>query len=102
MLLRQGFGRRVTQDVESFRISLHEAVLDAVVHHLDEMASAAGPGMDVTLLGARVAIGAARSSRQVAQPGSERGKDRVEAVDNVLLAADHHAIAPLQAPDPAA
>jgi hypothetical protein len=35
----------VSQDVEAFGVRRHEAVLDAVVHHLDEVAGAATPTM---------------------------------------------------------
>ena len=33
----------VLEDVEAFGISLHQAVLDPVVHHLHEVAGAEGP-----------------------------------------------------------
>src|SRR6185503_20151803 len=38
MFFRQRAGRRITEDVESLRIGLHQPVLDAVVDHLDEVA----------------------------------------------------------------
>src|SRR6266545_5712023 len=58
--------------------------------------------MDVTALGAWVAAISAWRSRHVSHPGRERRKDRVEAVDDILLAADHHAVAAFQTPDAAA
>src|SRR5438270_10063235 len=54
-----GLWQRLTiglfQNLESLRVSLHEAVLDAIVHHLDEVACAVRPRMDVTALCTRVA-----------------------------------------------
>ena len=61
----------VLQDVEALGHRLHHAVLDAVVDHLDEMAGAARPGMEVALLGAGVAALAARRS-----PGCRRARAR--------------------------
>src|SRR5206468_10412 len=55
MLRRQLVAARMPQDVEAFGVRLHEAVLDAVVHHLHEMAGPVGTGMQVTLLDARIA-----------------------------------------------
>ena len=71
----------VLQDVEALGIGLHQAVLDAVVDHLDEMAGAAGPGMEIALLDARIAAVAARRARDVAEPGRQRREDRIEPVD---------------------
>src|SRR5580698_785404 len=79
----------------------HHAVLDAVVHHLDEVPGAVRPAVQVTLLG-----GAARS-----QPGGRlrgalaRGdgqEDRVQPPHRLVLAADHQAVATVQSPDAAA
>ena len=64
----------VLQDVEALGDGLHHAVLDAVVDHLDEMAGAARPGMEVALLDAGVAAVAARAS-----PGCRRGRARARA-----------------------
>jgi hypothetical protein len=60
------------------------------------------PRMDVTALCAWVAAIPAWRSRHVSHSWCERGKDRVEAVDDILLAADHHAVATFQTPDAAA
>ena len=51
MLFRQLRGVRIAKDVEALGIGLHEAVLDAVVHHLDEMACAARAAVHVPLFG---------------------------------------------------
>ena len=91
----------VAQDVEAFGIGLHQAVLDAVMHHLDEVPGAGRTGVDVAALGAGIAFLAARCARDIAEPGRERREDRIEVIHRRLLAADHHAIAALDAPDAA-
>ena len=60
MLRADARGVGVAQDVEALGIGLHQAVFDAVVHHLDEMAGAAGAGVQVAFLDAGVASLAAR------------------------------------------
>src|SRR4051794_28291227 len=73
------------------------------MHHLDEMAGAVGPAMQIAELGsAGWQLFAAGGRRYLAFAGSERRKDRIEALDDRLLAADHHAIAPLEPPYSAA
>src|SRR5579871_1130393 len=91
-------GRGVFQDIETLSIGLHKAVFDPVMHHLDEMARTGRSGVDIAALDTRIAAVSARGSRHVALTRSEGGKDRIEAVDYVLLAADHHAVAALQTP----
>ena len=86
------------QDVEALGHRLHHAVLDAVVDHLHEVAGAAGPGVQVALLGARVAPLAAGGGGDVAFARRQRGEDGIEALDDRLLAADHQAVAALEAP----
>ena len=90
------------QDVEALGHRLHHAVLDAVVDHLDEMAGAARPGMEVALLDAGVAAVAPAGRRDVAAAGRERLEDRVEPPHGRRLAADHQAVAALEPPHPAA
>ena len=92
----------VLQDVEALGHRLHHAVLDAIVDHLDEMAGAARPGMEVALLHPRVVAVAAAGRRDVAAAGRERPEDRVEPPHGRRLAADHQAVAALEPPHPAA
>src|SRR5262249_32133332 len=101
MIGRQGLDIRVPEDVESLRIGLHQAIFDAVMDHLDEMSGANRAGMDIALLDAGIAAVASRRARDVAGTGRECGEDRIEPVDDWLVAADHHAITALQAPDAA-
>src|SRR5215471_12997912 len=100
--LRQHVGPCVLEDVETLRVRLHQAILDPIVHHLHEMAGAVRPGMDVAAPDARVASVSAWGCRHVANSRREGAKDRVEAVDDLLFAADHHAVPALQTPHAAA
>ena len=102
MLGRQARGIGVAQNVEALGVGLHHAVFDAVVHHLDEMAGAARAGMDIAALDARIAAARGRACAEYRRARRERGEDRVEPLDLRLVAADHHAVAALEAPDAAA
>ena len=70
-------------DREAFGIGLHHAVLDPVVDHLGEVTRAVGTDMAPALVGGR---------RQTLEQRPER-------FDGRRLAANHHAVAFLQAPD---
>src|SRR6516165_4022856 len=93
---------RGAQHTKSFGIGGHDAVLDAVVHHLDEMPGPVRPAMQVTLFGGAAQLLASRRTRDVASSWRERREDRVETFDYLRLAADHHAIAALEPPHTAA
>src|ERR1700683_3780531 len=71
------------------------------MHHLDEVPGAGRTGMNVASLGAGIAFLPARCARNITEPGSERGEDRIEVIHSCLRAADHHAIAALDTPDAA-
>ena len=73
-------------DGEAFGDGLHHAVLDTVVHHLDEVSRAMFPNPTPTRIRA----------------GRERFKDRAMMLHHRFVAADHHAIAFGDAPDAAA
>src|SRR4051794_14154314 len=102
MLFGQGRAGCVLHDVEAFGKGLHHAVLDAVVDHLDEVSGAGGPGVKVTLLDAMDVAAWLWRTRDVAEPGRQRGEDGIEARNRFLVAADHEAIATVQPPDAAA
>jgi hypothetical protein len=70
--------------LEPFGVRLHEAVLDAVVDHLHEVAGAVIANAEVAIL------------------RCEREKDRLQVPADLAVAADHQAIAFLEAPDTAA
>ena len=66
------------------------------------MAGAVRSGMDVTVLGARIAAVTARRARHVTGTWRQRFEDRIELVDDIFRAADHHAVAAFEPPDAAA
>ena len=101
MRLLADIGR--AQNAETFGIGRHQPVFDAVVHHLDEMAGAVWPAMQIALLGrAGAQFLASRRGRDVAPAGGQGRKNRIETLNHRLFAADHHAVAALQPPHPAA
>src|SRR5262245_10209875 len=92
---------RVAHDVEAFGVGLHQAVLDAVVNHLDEMTRACGAAMQITFFRRALYVLAARSAGDPPSTGREGFEDRLEAPEDLFLAADHQTIAALGAPDAA-
>src|SRR5437773_11002125 len=89
------------QYAETFRIRGHDAVLDAVVNHLDEMAGAVRSAVEVALLGRTGDVVAPRRAFDVASARCEARKNWVETLHRRRLAADHHAVAALKSPDAA-
>ncbi len=92
----------MAQDVEPFRIGRHHSVLDAVVDHLHEVPRAVGAAMQEALL--RGGDGAAAAGRAPGRAGAgrERFEDRLQVLDDGGFAADHQAVAPIDAGDAAA
>ena len=88
--------------MEAFGIGLHQPVFDAVMHHLHEVARAVGPAMGVTLLGPLVGVLAAGGKGNVADARRQGFEDRVQVIDDRLVAADHQAVSAIQPPDAAA
>src|SRR5207247_850082 len=80
----------------------HDPVLYSVVDHLHEVAAAVRPAVEIPALGGAVYGLPPRSAGDTARAGSERGKDRIEALHHGVLAADHQAISALAPPDAAA
>src|SRR5205807_4642620 len=78
------------------------AVLDAVVNHLHEVPGAVGPAVQVAVLRrGGLAVATRRPWRRL-DAGGDGAEDGVQVADDLVLAADHQAVAPLDAPDPAA
>jgi hypothetical protein len=73
----------VLHDLEALRVGLHQAVLDAVVHHLHEVACAG------------------RADVRVAVLRREAPEDRLEPLHGLVVPADHQAEADLEPPDAA-
>src|SRR4051794_22611864 len=101
MLFRQSGDIGVLENVKTLGIGLHQAVLDAVMDHLDEVTGADRTCMDIALLDPRVTSVAAIGPWNIADTRRQCLEDRVEPVDDFLVAADHHAIAALDTPDAA-
>src|SRR5262245_19993895 len=92
----------VAQNVHSFGVCGHEAVLDPVVNHLDEVTGAARPAVQVTELSGAADLLAPGCGRNVARTWCQRLEDGIEMPHGLLRPANHHAVAALQAPDAAA
>ena len=69
--------------------------------HFHEMAGADGTGVQITAFDARIASLAVGRLGDRARAMRQGREYRVQAVDDILFAADHHAIAALQPPDTA-
>ena len=92
----------LVQDVEAFGIGRHDSVLDAVVDHLDEMPGPVRAAMQKALFGAAAACFSSGGRRCGASAGRECRKDRLQVPDNVVLAANHQAVAAVEPGDAAA
>src|SRR6266566_5188830 len=92
----------VPENVEALCVSGHQAVLDAVVDHFDEMAGAGRTAVEIAFLGSAPGLFTSRSAVNIATTGRERFKNGIETLYDGGLAADHLTIAPLEAPDAAA
>src|SRR3982074_69976 len=92
----------MAQNVHPLRVCGHDAVLDPIVDHLDEMTSATLPAMQVAEFGSPTDLLASGCKGDVARARRQRLEDRIEVPHGCLRSADHHAVAALQAPDAAA
>src|SRR2546426_326518 len=81
------------KDSQSFAICRHDPVLDSVVYHLDKVTGAAWTAMQITLFCGAGELFPPRRTSDVAGPGSEGGKNWVEALNRAGLTANHQAIA---------
>ena len=94
VLRREFLGVGRLEDVETFGVGLHQAVLDAVVDHLHVVAGARGAAVEVAVLGGRAGDGlAAGGALDVADARGQRLEDRVEVLHGLIRAAHHHAVA---------
>src|SRR5439155_14877611 len=69
-------GVGVMQDVQALGVGGHDAVLDAVVNHLHEMAGAGRPTVQIAVLGRAADPLAPRQPRRRLPAGRQRGEDR--------------------------
>src|SRR5712692_9879489 len=90
------------EDVQALSVGRHQAVLDAVVDHFDEVASAGRAAVQIAFLGGASYLVAAGGAINIAAARSECFENRIETSHDVGLAADHLAIAAFEAPNAAA
>ena len=90
------------QNTNPFRIRGHDSVFDPVMDHLHKMAGAVRPAMQITLFGRTAKFVPAGRARYFASARREGGENRIEMLNYLCVATDHHAITTFQAPDAAA
>ena len=89
-------------DAEALGVGGHDAVLDPVVDHLDEVPCTGRAAVEPPLLGRRRVTCATRRSRGRVHARRQVRKHRCQQVDGASGATDHEAVAALLAPDPTA
>jgi hypothetical protein len=94
---------RMAQDVQALGIRRHDAVFDAVVHHLYEMSGAGRTAVQIPPLrgGGSPRCPAGRRRRGIG-PRCQRFKNRIQVPHDGRGAADHQAEATIESPDSAA
>ena len=92
----------MTQDVEPFGVGCHQPVFDAVMDHLDKMAGAARPAMEISLFRRRSLLLPPGRGGHAGTARSQGTENRIQLFHRLGFAADHQAIPPLQPPDAAA
>ena len=72
------------------------------MHHFDKVTGTIRPAVKITLLSGATDLFASRRAWNVfPDSGSQAGENRIEVLDYGVLAANHHAVAAFQTPDPA-
>src|ERR1700720_4236289 len=92
----------VMENVQTFGISSHQAVLNAVVHHLHEVARTGRPAMEVAFFRSAWLLFPSGGALYIAAAWREGLENRIQMRHHLPLTADHLAVAALQAPDAAA
>src|SRR5260370_22851573 len=92
----------VLEVVQAFGVGGHQAVFDAVVNHLDEVASTGRAAVEIALLGSAGYFFAARRAIDIAAARRKRFENGIESLHDVGFASDHLAITAFEAPDAAA
>src|SRR5688572_20274480 len=89
---------RISQNIQTFGVSCHQPILDAIMDHFDEVSGTVRSTMQKPLIGCTGKVfGAAFSDRQVTFARCESGKNGREMLNGGFFAADHETIAALQA-----
>src|SRR5579884_305106 len=76
------------QDAEAFGVGGHDAVLDSVVHHLDEVSGAVRAAVEITRFGGALQRFAPRGAGNLAAAGRQGTEDGVEMLHWLRLAPD--------------
>src|SRR5262245_51189828 len=92
----------IAQNAETFGIGGHETVFDSIMDHLHEVARAVLTAVKITMFGRSAEPFAAGRLRDIADTRRQCPEDGIETFDDVVLAADHHAVAALKSPNAAA
>src|SRR2546422_2714865 len=87
------------QNTHPLSVGGHDAVLNAIMHHLDKVTGAVWAAVQITLLGGAANLLTSRGTRYVAHAGSQPGEDGIEVLDHLRLTPNHHAVPALQAPN---
>src|SRR5260221_8480582 len=98
MLCRQVFRVGAMKNIESFGVSLHQAVLNSVVEHLHKMAGAGWAAVEIAVFDGAGSVFSPRRARNVAAAWRQRFEDRIEMTKRLFGSADHHAVAAFQSP----
>src|SRR2546429_6293359 len=89
----------MAQDIETFSVCCHDAVLNTVMNHLHKVSSSMWSAMEIALLSSTVDLFPSRCTTNRLNAGSQGREDRIEMLNYFILATDHLAIAALQTPD---
>ena len=90
------------EDVQPLRVGGHDAILDPIVDHLDEVASAGRPAVQVAVLRGAACFLPSRCARHRLDTRGKGREDRVETPDSRFVTADHQAVSTVHPPDSAA
>src|SRR5262249_18545715 len=87
------------QDVQPFRVRCHQSIFNAVVDHLDEVARAVWPAMQVAFLSGTFHFLASGRAFYVSTTRSKRFENRIKVLNDLCLTTDHLAVAAIKSPD---
>src|SRR5260370_22115862 len=95
-------GVGMLENVQAFGVRGHQAVLDAVVDHFDEVAGAGRAAVKIAFFRSAANPFASRSAIGIATSWRECFENRIQALDDFSFAADHLAVAAFEAPNASA
>src|SRR5712675_2132201 len=90
------------ENIQAFRVSRHQSILDPVVHHFNEVARARRAAVEIAFFRSARGLLAPWSTRRITAPRSQRVENGIKVANGVIFAANHLAVAALQAPHAAA